>query len=284
MFVLYNAVMSNPNKPPVSIENIPEVYEHYQDNDIDPRITRFGYATFSAIFKTHVSLWSEDADEYLSGQISDGKQLILASNHLNAFDQSLLSPLTLMVESLEPLIGTTFIPAKINLFQNRQLRWAVEHLGAIPAYRGKDFDDRLDPRREIAKEGLLATSIERMNRGQHMGIYPEQTRNRRDPHTVQQLRRGIGEIAFRTTANPNIMILPVGNVVGTLEPKERKLPKAVRGLRSELYDFRNSRHAYIHIGEPIEGPFDSPDQVMQQLAPAMQASVDTARALQTDDV
>ncbi len=273
--------MSKIEKPPVNIDTIPEVYEYYRDNPVNERVTRFGYGAFSAVFRSNVSLWSEDADQYLEHRLAEGKQLILAANHLNTYDQFLLSSLTFKVPSFKPLIGSTFIPAKTNLFQNRPLRWAVEQLGAIPAYRGKDFKDRNDPRREVSKSGLLNVSRERMDNGQSMGIYPEQTRNRHEPHRVQELRRGIGEIACMTSANPNVIILPVGNVVGTKKPSSRTLPKVLDGIRNELYDFRNSRHAYIHIGEPIEGPFSSPEEIMDKLAPAMQASVDEAIRLQS---
>ena len=276
IFILYNAGMSKIEKPPVTIDTIPEVYEYYVNNPVDERVTRFGYGAFSAIFRSHVSLWSEDAEQYIEDSLADGKQFILAANHLNTYDQFLLSSLTYKVPSLEPLIGNTFIPAKTDLFQNSWLRWMVEQLGAIPAYRGKDFKDRADPRRVISKDGLLDISTMRIDFGQNMGIYPEQTRNKHEPHRVQELRRGIGEIACMTIANKDLIILPVGNVVGTATPKQRKLPKKLDYIRSEFYDFRNSRHAYIHIGDPIEGPFESPQEVMDVLAPAMQASVDEA--------
>lgn len=268
--------MSKIEKPPVTIDNIPEVYDYYQNNPVNEHVTRFGYKAFSTIFRSTVSLWNENAGEYLDEQLESGKQLILAANHLNTYDQFLLASLTYKVDSLEPLIGNTFIPAKTNLFQNKPLRWAVEQLGAIPAYRGKDFKDREDPRRIISKDGLVRTSTMRIDGGQSMGIYPEQTRNRSDHHRVQDLRRGIGEIICMSTVKSNLIILPVGNAIGTIEPKERKLPKALKNVRSEFYDFRNSRHAFIHIGEPIEGPFDTPDEVMDILAPALQASVDEA--------
>lgn len=277
----YNARMSNIERPPVSIETIPEVYDFYRDNQINERFANLAHRTFGRVFQSQISLWHPDAEHQLQEDLDCGAQVVLAANHLNAYDQYVVAALPTQLDCFgTALVGNTFIPAKINLFQKDPLRWAVEQLGGIPAFRGKDFrnvpEEEVAGLRTDATDRLIATSVNRMDRGQHMAIFPEGTRNAEEPDRVQTLRRGIGEIACATSASDKLLILPIGMRYGQVLPADSNLPRAAKKIRSELYDLNNARRAYLHIGEPLRGPFGTPEEVCDALRPALQDSLDKA--------
>lgn len=56
--------MSKIKKPPVNIDNIPEVYEYYRDNPVNERVTRFGYGAFSAMFRSHEARHTQSRGQF----------------------------------------------------------------------------------------------------------------------------------------------------------------------------------------------------------------------------
>ena len=268
-------------KPEVTIDNISAVYDYYRDNQVNlPFVKTAHWLLGKTIDDSQISFWSPEAEDYIQDRLNDGAQVIFAANHQSAFDQFILAGLPGQLDCLRPMIGKTFIPSKTELFNEAKWqRWAIEQLGAIPAYRGKDFPEADDARRAQAAELLFDVSVARILGGQHMAGFWEGTRNKEQPHVVQKIQRGIGEIVCRAQTDVDLLILPIGYVYDERQPDSFVLPKK---LRKPVATAFNYFHPTIHLGEPLEGKFDSPDQVVVQLRPAMQGSLDTAIEHQQD--
>lgn len=262
-------------KPAVTIDNIPEVYEFYRDNPVNlPFVKAAHWLLGQTIDDSQISFWSPDAEDYLHDRLADGAQVVFAANHRSAFDQFILAGLPGQLDCLKPMIGKTFIPSKTEIFNEAKWqRWAIDQLGAIPAYRGKDFPAQDDPRRAQAAELLFNVSVDRILRGQHMAGFWEGTRNKEEPHVVQKIQRGIGEIVCRAQTGADLLVLPIGYVYDERQPESFRLPRKLRKPGAAIYNYF---HPTIHLGQPLEGKFDTPDQVVAQLRPAMQESLDIA--------
>lgn len=265
--------------PEVTINNIPEVYGYFRDNPVNQPIVHGAHALLGKAVRTEISLWTPDAEEYLSDRISDGAQVVFAANHRSSFDQFVLAALPAQLECLRPMIGNTFIPTRIDEFNGKSWRaWGVTQLGAIPAYRGKDFPSSDDPRRELAKDGLIDDSVHRIVSGQHMAGFWEGTRNPEKPLEVQAIQRGVGEIVCKAAeAGVDLLVLPMGYVYEAQEPKEFTTRK-LSSLSKTYTTVMNWIHPTLHVGKPLEGEALSTDAgaVIAQLRPAMQNSLDTA--------
>ena len=262
-------------RPEVTIDNIPEVYEFYGNNQINfPFVKVAHWLLAHTIDDSQISFWNLNAQDYLHNRITDGAQVIFAANHQSKFDQFILAALPGQLECLSPMIGKTFIPSKIEAYnQSKWQRWAIDQLGAIPAYRGVDFPTPDDPRRELAAELLFDVSVGRISNSQHMAGFWEGTRNKKQPYIVQKIQRGIGEIVCRAQADADLLILPIGYVYSEKNAENVKLPNKLARPYAEFY---NKFHPTIYIGQPLEGEFHNPVDVIEKLHPAMQLSLDKA--------
>jgi 1-acyl-sn-glycerol-3-phosphate acyltransferase len=169
--------------------------------------------------------------------------------------------------------GTTFIPSKTNLFKTKPLRWAVEQLGAIPAYRAKDFTEEQTKLRRYATDDLIDVSVHRLTNGQNMAIFPEGTRNTEKPNEVQRLHRGIADIVCRAQVDRDFLILPIGIAYGEDKPKGASLAKS---LKAHAVKIRNAWAPSVHIGQPLETPLSGPEELKANLQLALQESVNVA--------
>jgi len=269
----YNGTMTNYEKPPVDALHVAEVYNFYKDNPVHEPFLKFAHYVLGKAMRSEISYWDDYGPTYLEESIQKGTGIVFAANHRTNNDQYVLAGLPAQVNELAPMQGTTFIPSKTNLFQVRPLRWAVEQLGAIPAYRAKDFTDDQSNLRRIATDDLIKTSVHRVSRGQHMAIFPEGTRNYEKPHEVQKLHRGVAEIVCRAQVERDFLILPIGIAYGTENAKNLGIMSVIT---RPLIKLRNSWTPHVHIGEPLETPFSDTDEVRQQLQVALQESVDIA--------
>ena len=269
----YTVAMTNNEKPPVDAIHIAEVYNFYKDNPVNKPFLRFAHYVLGKTMRSEISYWDENGPEYLNDAIGDGKGIVFAANHRTNNDQYVLAALPAQVEELASMQGNTFIPSKTNLFQAKPLRWAVEQLGAIPAYRAKDFNEDQSNLRRIAAEDLIDVSVHRVTHGQHMAIFPEGTRNAEKPNEVQKLHRGIAEIVCRAQVERDFLILPIGIAYGDDQPKGSKIS---RSLTAPGIQIRNAWTPSVHIGKPLETPFEDTSDLQIKLRDSLQSSVNVA--------
>lgn len=120
---------------------------------------------------------------------SDGGVLLVA-NHASLFDP--------------PLVGSSVqrqvnFMAKAELFRLPFLSWALPRVGAFPVARG------------AADRSALRKSIDLLNSGEVVGLFPEGTRTKTGE--LQKPLRGAGLVALRT----NVPVIPVA-LIGTFKP------------------------------------------------------------------
>jgi glycerol-3-phosphate dehydrogenase (NAD(P)+) len=108
--------------------------------------------------------------------IPDGP-LILAANH-----RSFLDPFVIGLCLRRPI----YFVAKKELFDNRFQGWLLNCLGAFPVHRGE------------SDEESVRTSLELLDRGQAVVIFPEGTRIRSG--SLAKPRRGVGRLALESGA------------------------------------------------------------------------------------
>jgi 1-acyl-sn-glycerol-3-phosphate acyltransferase len=269
----YTVAMTNHDKPPVDAMHIAEVYNFYKDNPVNQPFMKFAHYVLGKAMHSEISYWNENGSEYIGEAIEEGKGIVFAANHRTNNDQYVLAALPAQIKELRPMQGTTFIPSKTNLFQNKPLRWAVEQLGAIPAYRAKDFSESQSNLRRIAADDLIDVSVHRVTNGQHLAIFPEGTRNSEQPNEIQKLHRGIAEIICRAQVERDFLVLPIGIAYGEDKARGSKLSQTLisPGLR-----LRNAWAPNVHIGQPLETPFTSTEDVTSQLRDSLQDSVHAA--------
>lgn len=250
-------------RPKVTLENSEEVYQFYTDYRPNKIANRLGHLGMSLAFRPRVS-YDPGAPEAITEMLQSGTRILMAINHLRFIDQFTIASMAQREKVLRPMTGNTFIPAKKSLY-NPALRYGLDIMGAVPTFRAKDVlnrDGSVDEvktlPRKLATKRLIATSIERINDGNHMAIFPEGTRNDEEDADVTRLQRlspGIGIIACGLDQDVNYALLPVGMFYGRHgEPTK-------------------TNHPYVHIGRPIPGPFSSPNEVLETLGPAMQTTV-----------
>jgi len=266
--------MKNNEKPPVDAMHIAEVYDYYRDSTVNQPFMKFAHYVLGKAMRSEISYWNEEGPDMLGNALEQGTGIVFAANHRTNNDQYVLAALPAQIEQLEPMQGTTFIPSKTNLFQQKPLRWAVEQLGAIPAYRSKDFTEEQTNLRRIAADDLIDVSVYRVTHGQNLAIFPEGTRNAETPNQVQKLHRGIAEIICRAQVERDFLILPIGIAYG--EDKPRSNLSAVRSIVKPGVQLRNLWAPHVHIGQPLETPFSSTEDLTMKLQIALQDSVDVS--------
>ena len=269
----YTVIMTNSEKPPVDAMHIAEVYDFYKDNEVNQTFMKFAHFVLGNAMRSEITYWDEEGPEVLGDAIDHGKGIIFAANHRTNNDQYVLAALPAQIDQLESMQGTTFIPSKTNLFKTKPLRWAVEQLGAIPAYRAKDFTEEQTKLRRYATDDLIDVSVHRLTNGQNMAIFPEGTRNTEKPNEVQKLHRGIADIVCRAQVDREFLILPIGIAYGEDKPKGASITKS---LKAPAVKIRNAWAPSVHIGQPLETPLSGPEELKASLQLALQESVNVA--------
>jgi 1-acyl-sn-glycerol-3-phosphate acyltransferase len=253
-------------KPAIKLENYENIYEYYKDHKQNYSFARLGHAAMAAVFRPRVE-YASDVKETVGRLLEQGKQLIIASNHVTGDDQYVVAAMAQREKALHQMRGKTFIPSKEPLFRNPLLRRAVDGMGAIPTFRSKDIEDpTLSPEeaelkkqtRRSAAKMLIDTAIYKMQRGEHMSIFPEGTRNPEQPKQVQDLMPGIGIIACGASEAVDVSILPTALYYGA-DRENRFTPK-------------------VYIGDIIHGPFDDPNEVLHRTHEGMQSALDEVAA------
>lgn len=254
-------------KPPVTLENYQAVYEYYAQHRQNPVAWRLSHFVLGKLFRPNVTM-APGAAEEIERHLDRGNQLVVASNHVSDIDPPIIVA-TAERSPLKRIAGNTFIPSKYSLFRQTSLkgrvqRRAIDGLGAIPIFRNKDVrpdgsevSEEQKVLQKAALSGLLETSIELINQGQNMAIFPEGERNPEDPANLLELGWGLGHIVCNADPKNDLAIVPMGIHYGIGEAKQAFTPS-------------------VHLGTPIPDSFTRPEEVISALKPVLQYTVDRA--------
>lgn len=255
-----NTPSFTPLRPDVRLDNIEPLYGYY--DNIAPNVVaqKALLAASAAVYRPQVS-YDEGARERIERLAAEGTVLLMASNHINIFDQNAVAATLYAEPAFQEAIGNTFVPAKVPYFLRPRLRTLMESVGAVPVVRSQDVEGVEGGVVKQAKAALrlIATCSRKLENGQHMFIFPEGTRNKGDLRELGKINKGIGRIACGVK-DRNVAMVPMGLWYGDD-------PKFIDTLRPSL-----------HVGTPIEGPFDNPNKAMLMLRGAMKHCLDQAIA------
>lgn len=246
-------------RPKIELSNYSEVYDFYRDHKQGPKTSRVLYGALGLAFRPRVG-YAEGARDGLASMLDSGRTVVLAANHTKGTDPCVIAALPAREEVLKTLVGNAFIPSKPSIFKNGIVRRLVDGLGAVPIWRDEDVDTTTDRSQSgSATKKFLATCIAKLDGGEHMGIFPEGTRNKVDPSRVQELKGGVGLMICRVTKVEQPAIVPIGvhyeeGLHGLVTPK-------------------------VWIGNPSDEPFARPRDVVDWLPDQMQTCVDQAANL-----
>lgn len=247
-------------RPDVRLHNIDPLYEYYDDLQPNASVQEALLAVSARIYHPRIS-YDEGAAERTEALTKQGSSLLMASNHINVFDQNAIAAAVYSEPAFQAVIGNTFVPAKVPYFLRPRLRTLMEAVGAIPVVRAQDVEGVVDgvPKQAKAALRLIKTCSKKLENGQHMFIFPEGTRNKGDLHELGKINKGIGRIACGVEGR-GVAIVPMGLWYGN-DPK-----------------FTDTLQPNLHVGAPIEGPFENPGQALSLLRGAMRHCLDTAIA------
>src|SRR4051794_21471630 len=170
-----------------------DVLDRYHARTRRRGVNTLVYLIVRAVLEPAIRLWFRLSS---TGQrkIPDGP-VILAANH-----RSFLDPFVIGVCLRRPI----YFVAKQELFRNRLQGWFLNCLGAFPVRRGESDEDS------------VRTSLELLERGQAVVIFPEGTRIRSG--SLGKPRRGVGRLALESGAP----VVPVA-VTGTERVRSKGL-------------------------------------------------------------
>lgn len=202
-------------KPEVTLHNYEVVYDYYTQYS-QPKVGAYiGHKAMSLMFRPNIE-YTEGAQQAVEDILDNDGRLVVALNHLSDNDQYVVSAMALREQTFRPMVGNTFIQSKEVLFHHPNkllrplLRRGVDVMGAIPAFRKKDVGEEDTDLRRQATNRMLQTSIQKLNNGQHMAIFPEGTRNKEQPDVVQELKPGICTVLGGVASNLLVGIVPIG--------------------------------------------------------------------------
>lgn len=237
-------------RPEVTLENYEDVYRFYLDHQQNRFLARAAYAALSARFRPRIG-YADGARAQLQELLSSGRRLIVVANHLTDRDQYTLAA-TAWRTPLRSVIGRTRVLAKDELFAGPRMRRAIDMMGSIPVFRGKDHGLRA-----VADAGrtMMDVSAERLHRGDVLAIFPEGTCNDGDPARIRQINSGVGHIAV----------------------KARKLGSEPALLALGI-SYHPDRPADVFVACPVAELPTTPMNITRTVAAEMQAAVDGAVA------
>lgn len=237
-------------RPEVTLENYEDVYRFYLDHRQNRFLARAAYAALSARYRPQIR-YADGARAQLQELLRSGTRLIVVANHLTDRDQYTLAA-TAWRTPLRSAIGRTRVLAKDELFADPKMRRAIDMMGSIPVFRGKDHGLRA-----VADAGraMMDVAAERLHRGDVLAIFPEGTCNDGDPARVQRINSGVGHIAV----------------------KARKLGSepALLGLG---ISYHPDRPADVFVARPVADLPTTPMNITRTVATELQAAVDEAIA------
>lgn len=257
----------------MTLDGFEAVYDFYERHEQSRAFARSAHLLLSRVYRTSIS-GDEGVDEAIGAALRDGTRLVISPNHTTADDQYVIVAIVEKVKALRPLRGRTFIPTEPSLFtrpgwKGRMLRRTVDGLGAVPTFRledlrrgGIEVTAEVEERYRQAIIRASRTQVAKLVAGHSMAGFWEGTRNRHDYRVVQPLHNGIAHTAIAAAEQVPVALLPVGFSYGG-EPADYQRP-VLPGRHTPM----------AHLGLPIPVATTDPNELVEQLRPALQRCVD----------
>lgn len=261
------------HRPAIELANFAEVYEYYGSREINQLVTHGMHRAAALLYHPRVT-YAPEAEAMLQRHLGEGVPAILASNHINMFDQLPIAAHMTNSDVLKQMVGHTRAWAKKDYLENPVLRPWLDAVGAMPVWRDKDIPRPMthEVRLEAiaAQRQLFSATAQCMADGAHLFVFPEGTRNEGDLTQLGQIQSGVGRVAvsaaerIRDQEHHNwakVLVAPLALWYGDNKPKGTLRP-------------------YMYIHKPfIVTPHTTPRVATARLTAAMVDSLEHARAL-----
>jgi hypothetical protein len=247
----------NPPLPDMSPENYAEIYEYFENYEINQRVNRLGFAALTTLYRSAM-YFVGDADEVIADHVqATGDKppgsLEFVSTHSTMGDTGAATSLVLH-EPFTHLQENTLIPAKKDIFDWPIVKDIVPDLQAIPQLRGfKDEETKL-----AANEELIGVCTRYIDANGNVFIFGEGGRG--DNSVLRPLRTGFARIALGVKDPENLLTVPMAIVYRM--PRLKLLPLIV-------------------IEEPFSPAGMTHEQIMETTHTRMQSALTQAHQLRT---
>jgi 1-acyl-sn-glycerol-3-phosphate acyltransferase len=202
--------------PHVSLENVEQVNEYFSQVEPNKLLMHLLHFVMGRAVRAK-TIFEGDAKQSINADLQDDRQIFMAQNHQDFFDQFVLASIIEREKVFNSMIGQIIIPGKSSEFNKYSYGWIVKRSGAVPIFRREEHGSDDEGVRTMANDSLVAIMQAHMNNGKHAAIYPEGTRGKdrnRDPRNLLEIREGIGRIACGLEDPDNVRIVCVGTVYG----------------------------------------------------------------------
>ena len=202
-------------------QNYEQIYKEYDKFEPNPLVQKLGFLAMHTLYESDLH-FKNGSDEIIQNHLSNGGSLILAPNHQSNADIPTIAALA-HTETFAKLKGNTIIPAKVDMFKWPLVGRFIPHMQAHPTFRSKDFDESHYSqilKNEIT-ESLMQFNIHKINQGSNMAMFPEGTRNKKNPRDIQPLKAGLARIALGVNNPENLLIVPLGFAYKKDRPKRQ---------------------------------------------------------------
>lgn len=206
------------NLKPQNYEQIYKVYDKFEPN---PVVQKLGFLAMHKVYESDLH-FQNSSNEIIENHLNNGGNLIMAPNHQSNADIPTVAALA-HTKVFDKLRGNTIIPAKVDMFKWPLVGQFIPHMQAHPTFRSKDFDDTHYSKilKNEVTESLMRFNIHKLNQGSNLAMFPEGTRNRKNPRDIQPLKAGLARIALGVDNPENLLIVPLGFAYKKDRPKRQ---------------------------------------------------------------
>ncbi len=237
-------------RPQVRADNYARVYDYYAHHRASTAMAHVTHRLAGIHLNTHVS-FDPGAESQIGQALESGRRVMLAAHHVSLNDPRALAQLPLQSEACKLLLGNTFIGAKAGLFKYPILRHAVDNLGAVPVFRGKDVAKTKGASPTLARPAgaaFVKAGVAMLEAGLNGALFPGETRERYVPQTVPTLKHGMGAMVVRANIEQ-----PLVSAIGVY--------------------YTDPSTVYLHLSKLSDGSFERPPEVTEWTRDNMQRSV-----------
>lgn len=242
-------------RPEVRLDNYGSVYDYYSSYDGSPAVLRAVHKACAMAYHPN-SMYEDGAEQRVGELLAEDTRLLIASNHINLMDQFPIAAEVQTNPKLRPIVGNTFIPGKAPYFRNPLTRRVMDIWGVIPTFRDQEVGDNQEAQAK-STSAFLGICAKKVIEGKHMFIFPEGTRNKKDPTKPGRMYPGIGKIACAASDKVLVAILTIGVWHGKESVSSWRRPELV-------------------FARPLEGPFEDFAEVTARVGESLNSCVGKA--------